>query len=340
MSSDEQSNPRITFTAERTVEVVETDVPTPGPREVLIRTRRSLISAGTEGASFTGPQWTRPDGTTVPEYPVTVGYSNAGEVVAIGAEVTDFAPGDRVCSAAGHQLLTTRPADSTTLWTIPDGASLADATFCVLGCTVLNGVRMGHPQLGEVAVVVGLGVLGQLAARYLSLTGASEVIGLDLDEHRLQVAKQAGAVTRALNPGDCDAKAEVEALTDGRGADYVFEVTGRTETYDLCFDLARKFGTVVALGSPRWPAEVDMMRVHLKALNLVGAIVSSHPRPTDQRNQWNRPANGELFLGLLAEGAMDVQSMITHRFAYTEAQDAYPTALGERGDALGVIFEW
>ncbi|MBD3291486.1 MAG: zinc-binding dehydrogenase, partial [Armatimonadia bacterium] len=337
MPSENLANPQITFTAERTVEVLDAEVPSPGPREVLVRTTRSLISAGTEGASFTGPPWTRPDGTTVPQYPTCPGYSSAGEVIAIGEQVRDLSPGDRVCSAAPHRLLNTIPAGGECLWKIPSGVCDEDATLTVLACTVLNGVRLGHPQVGETVAVVGLGILGQLAARYLSLTAARRVIGIDLDDHRLGIARDAGAVTHALNPRECDVAAEVRALTDGRGADQVFEVTGRTQTYDLCLDLARKFGTVVALGSPRWPSEVDMMKLHLKALNLVGAIVSSHPRPSEERNRWNRPANGELYLDLLASGAMEVASMITHGFPYTDAAEAYPTALGERGPALGVV---
>ena len=333
-------NPQITFTAERTVEIIDVDVPSPRPREILVRTQRSLISAGTEGASFTGPPWTRPDGTTVPQYPTCPGYSAAGEVVAVGEEVRDFTPGDRVCSSAPHRLLTTLPASGDCLWKIPDAVSYEDATLTVLACTVLNGVRLGHPQIGESAAVVGLGVLGQLAVRYLSLTGARNVIGIDLDEHRLGIARQAGAVTHALNPSECDVIGEVQELTDGRGADQVFEVTGRTQTYDLCLDLARRFGTVVALGSPRWPAEVDMMKLHLKALDVVGAIVSSHPKTVEERNRWNRPANGELFLDLLASGRLEVESMITHGFPHSQPAEAYPTALGEREPALGVIFEW
>lgn len=340
MAAAEFANPRIVFPAERTVEVVDSDVPSPGPREVLIRTRVSLISAGTEGASLTGPQWIRPDGGVLPTYPTCPGYSSAGEVIAIGSEVRDFAPGDRVCSAAPHRLLTTRPASGETLWKIPHAVSYEDATLTVLACTVLNGVRLGHPQIGDTAAVVGLGVLGHLAVRFLSLTGARNVVGIDLDEHRLGIAREAGAVTHAFNPRERDVVAEMEALTDGRGADQVFEVTGRTQTYDLCFDLARRFGTVVALGSPRWAAEVDMMKLHLKALKVVGAIVSSHPGPADDRNRWSRPANGALFLELLASADLEVASMITHRFAYTDPAEAYLTALGERDPALGVIFEW
>jgi len=334
------ANPQITFPAPRTIEIVDAGVPELGPRQVRIRTRRSLISAGTEGSSWVGREWQRDDGTVLPQYPASPGYSNAGVVVEVGDEVERYAVGDRVTSSCLHRLLNVLAEDHEALWPIPDDVADEDATFCVLGCTVLNGVRLGHPRLGESVAVIGLGVLGQLACRYLSLTGAGAIIGIDLDDFRLGLASDAGVITHALNPSDCDATSEVEALTEGRGADTVFEVTGLAETYDLAFDLARKFGTVVALGSPRWPAPVDMMKLHLKALSCVGAIVSSHPRPGDERNRWSRPANGRLFLDLAARGMLSLDAMVTHRFPYTEAAEAYPTAVGERGEALGVIFEW
>jgi len=334
------ANPQVTFTAPRTVEIVDAGVPEIGPRQVLIRTRCSLISAGTEGSSYVGRQWTRDDGTVLPRYPDVPGYSNVGDVIAVGDEVECFRVGDRVTSSAGHRLLTAMPENHLALWPVPEGLSDEDASFCVLGCTVLNGVRMGHPQIGEAVAVIGLGLLGQLACRYLALTGAGPIIGIDLDDFRLGLARDAGVITHALNPSACDPRAEVLALTEGRGADVVFEVTGRTETYDTAFDLARKFGAVVALGSPRWPAPVDMMKLHLKALSCVGAIVSAHPEPGDERHRWHRSANAALFLDLAARGRMKLGPLVTHRFAHDQAADAYPTAIGERGDALGVVLAW
>ena len=334
------ANPQVTFTAPRTVEIVDAGVPEIGPRDVLVRTRCSLISAGTEGSSYVGRQWTRDDGTVLPRYPDAPGYSNVGEVVAVGDEVERFRVGDHVTSSAGHRLFSTFPESHPVLWPAPEGVGDEDVSFCVLGCTVLNGVRMGHPQIGEAVAVIGLGVLGQLACRYLALTGAGPIIGIDLDDFRLGLARDAGVINHALNPSACELREEVRALTEGRGADVVFEVTGRTETYDTAFDLARRFGTVVALGSPRWPAPVDMMKLHLKALDCVGAIVSAHPEPGDQRHRWHRGANAALFLDLAASGRMKLGPLVTHRFAYQDAAEAYPTALGERGEALGVVFEW
>lgn len=333
-------NPQLEITAPRQIRVIDGGRPELGPRELRIRTTRSLISAGTEGSSFTGRPWTNTDGTPMPTYPSRTGYSNAGVVVEVGAQVERFAVGDRVASSGGHAQFVVMSEASEALWRVPDGAGDEDATFATLGATVLNGVRIGWPQLGDAVAVVGMGVLGQLASQYLRLGTPRPLIGVDLDHSRLELALRLGSITRAVNPSQTDPVQAVRDLTDGRGADIVFEVTGRTETFDLCFDLARKFGRVVALGSPRWPAPVDMMKLHLKALDCVGAIVSSAPRPSEERNRWHRPANGRLFLELVAEGLMNVGELVTHRFEPDQAEQAFVTAIGEAEPCLGVVFVW
>jgi 2-desacetyl-2-hydroxyethyl bacteriochlorophyllide A dehydrogenase len=334
------TNAQVMFPGPGQVEIVEAEMPALGAGQVLIETRRSLISAGTEGASFEGEQWDHPDGPRMPQYPAFPGYSNAGVIVETGEEVSRYRAGDRVTSSAGHLRYAVLSEQHDALWQIPGALSFEEATFCTLGATVLNGVRLGRPQLGDAVAGIGLGVLGQLACQYARLFGARPVIGIDLDDFRLDLAARAGGVTHALNPANVDVLEAVQGLTEGRGADVVYEVTGLTPTYDLAFDLARRFARVVALGSPRWPAPVDMMKLHMKALDLVGGIVSAHPKTNDERNRWNRPANGRLFLDLAAQGAMNVADLVTHRFPYQDAAEAYPTALGQRGPALGVVFQW
>jgi len=215
-----------------------------------------------------------------------------------------------------------------------------DAAFSTLAATVLNGCRIGAPQLGEDAVVVGMGLLGQLLAQYLRLAGCETVIAIDLADARLEIAGRVKGATHRLNPTREDLGAAVRDLTGGRGADLVYEVTGRTESYDLAFDLVRFHGRVVALGSPRQPAPVDMQQVHMKAIQLLGAIVSSHPAEDDRRNRWSRRANGEQVMRWLASGRLDVGALITDRIPAAEAPSAYRLLAGERERHLGVILEW
>lgn len=333
-------NPQLEITGPRQIRLIDGGMPVLGPRELRIRTSHSLISAGTEGASYLGRPWLRDDGAQMPTYPTRTGYSNVGVVVEVGAQVERFAVGDRVASAGEHGQYVVVNEGAEALWQVPFGVGDEEATFTTLAATVLNGVRIGWPQLGDCVAVVGLGVLGQLACQYLRLGTPRPLVGVDLDQSRVNLALRLGSITVGINPTQIDPVRTVRDLTDGRGADIVFEVTGRTETFDLCFDLARRFGRVVALGSPRWPAPVDMMKLHLKALECLGAIVSSHPRPGEERNRWHRQANGRLFLELVAEGLVQPGELVTHRFAPEQAEQAFVTAIGEAGPALGVIFVW
>src|SRR5688572_23629410 len=330
---------RVVFTAPGVVELEEGTAPTPGPGEVLLETQRSLISTGTELANLLGPPWTSPDGRTLPTYPHYSGYSSAARVVAVGEGVTTWKVGDRIASGARHSAY---PLLREPDWAIPIPASVDDeaATFCTLGTTVLNGCRIGEPQLGEVAVVIGMGLIGQLLAQYLRIAGCDRVIGVDLSDSRLAIAEQVGATTHRLNPDRVDVTAAVLDLTADRGADVVYEATGVTKTFDLAIALARFFGRVVALGSPRWPAPVDMMQVHMKAIRVLGAIVSSHPPEDDRRNRWSRRANGEQVMRWLADGRLNVAPLITDRVSADDAVRAFTMLSEAREEHLGVVLEW
>jgi 2-desacetyl-2-hydroxyethyl bacteriochlorophyllide A dehydrogenase len=330
---------RVVFSAPGEVRIETPAAPEPGPGEVLLETRRSLISTGTELAHLLGPPWRNPGGRTLPVYPHATGYSNAARVLAVGEAVTSWKPGDRVASGARHAAFPTlRERD----WAVrvPDAVSDEEATFCTLATTVLNGCRIGEPQLGEDAVVVGMGLLGQILVQYLRLAGCERVIAVDVADARLEIAGSVGAATHHLNPSRDDVVNAVQDLTGGRGADLVYEVTGRTETFDLTFDLVRFFGRVVALGSPRQPARVDMQQVHMKAIRLLGAIVASHPAEDERRHRWSRRANGELVMRWLADKRLDVRPLITDRIPAAEAARAYHLLAEERERHLGIILEW
>jgi threonine dehydrogenase-like Zn-dependent dehydrogenase len=134
--------------------------------------------------------------------------------------------------------------------------------------------------------------------------------------------------------------AAVHEMTSGRGADVVFEVTGRTETVDLAIALARRQGRVVALGSPRWAAPVDMQQLHMKGVTLIGAQSSTHPREGDEAHRWSWSANGELVMEYLRERRVDVASLITDRFEGSNAPAAYRALLENRERHLGVLLRW
>ena len=337
--SADARNHRISFSGPGEVVLEQDELSPLNPAQMRVRTRSSLISTGTELAWLNGDTWKYPDGSEVPTYPHAPGYSNVGTVVEAGADMTSFEVGARVVTEAPHASHPTVSADGLAL-RVPAEVDDEAAAFTPLACTVLNGIRCGRPQLGDTVAVIGLGLLGQLACQFLKLGGARCVVAIDVDDSRLDLASGIGAVTHALNPDKVDVTATVRELTDARGADVVYEVTGLTQIFDLAFALARRRGRVVSLGSPRWPAQVDMMQLHLKALDLVGAITWAHPRDDTGENRWTKPANGELFLRLAAERLVNVTELITHRFPYERAADAYALLREKKEQALGVILEW
>ena len=329
---------RLVFSAPRHAGWEAYPAPSPQNGELLVETRRSLISIGTELAFFSGRQWTNPGVGVLPKYPTYPGYSNAGVVLAAGSGVEPWRVDERIASSgqhATHQVV--RDLDGPVA--IAEAVTDEEATFCTLGATVLNAYRRGEPQLGECAVVVGQGLLGQLAVQLLRLGGCEPVIALDLEPRRLALTRRVGAATHHLAPNADDAVAAVHDLTAGRGADVVFEATGRTETYDLAFALTRPYGRVVGLGSPRYPVPVDMQQAHIKPLQLIGAI-GKHPAGEAGENRWTRGAHTALFMDLLAKRRVNVRALITHRLPARDAPAVYPKLLADRASYLGVILEW
>ena len=181
----------IVFPRARTVTLVETDVREPAPGEVRCRALTSLVSTGTESFCL--------DGTFDPDtfwqewvqYPFAPGYSMTSRVVDVGPGVVGIETGDRVATSTPHSSGFVVPAGECI--PVPDGVTDEQACWASLACTTQLGVRRAQVELGESAVVVGLGVLGQLVVQYLRLSGAHRIIAVDTVESRLAAALAGGA---------------------------------------------------------------------------------------------------------------------------------------------------
>src|SRR4051812_3927354 len=216
----------------RTGELSLADVPAPGvePGSILVLTTRSLISVGTERQatelakrSLVGKARARPDlvkkaigrlsrdgliatGKAVfnkLDQPIPLGYSCVGTVLALGEGVTGIAAGDRVASAgakvANHAEVNLVPKNLCAR--IPEGVPDDAAAFVTLGAIALQGVRTAAPTLGETFAVIGLGLIGQLGAQLLRASGA-KVVGIDLDDRKIALARELGADAAVNRGGD------------------------------------------------------------------------------------------------------------------------------------------
>jgi len=329
---------QVVFPQPRKATIEERPVQSPGPGQVLIATQCTLISTGTELTAYSGDfreesRWAR-----YVQYPWLPGYSNVGVIVEVGAGVGDLHEGQRVVSHGSHASLVVQ--DVAQVYPLPDNVSAEEAAFCTLGVISLNGVRLCGIQLGESVVIFGVGLVGQLATIFARMNGAWPLVAIDLARSRLEMARRNGATH--LLPGEADDLIEqVSAITKGRMADVVLEVTGNPSVIPAALRLARRLGRVVLLGSPRGETVVDFHdEVHTLGLHIIGAHNSTHPAVETPYNVWTHHRDRELFLGLLSAGEISMRHMITHRFPWRDAPRAFDMLLEDRTQAMGVILDW
>jgi predicted dehydrogenase/threonine dehydrogenase-like Zn-dependent dehydrogenase len=351
------------------------DAPCPAVRRghLLIRSTRTLISAGTERmlVEFGKAGWidkarqqpdkvrmvldkVKTDGLlpTVEavfnklDQPLPLGYCNVGTVLAAGPGVIGFAVGDRVVSNGKHAEVVSVPVNLCAQ--VPDAVADEDAAFTVLGAIALQGIRLIAPTLGEAVVVTGLGLIGLLAVQLLRAQGC-RVLGLDFDPAKLALARQFGAETVDLAAGQ-DPLAAAQAFSRGRGVDAVLLAasTKSSEPVHQAARMCRQRGRIVLVGV----TGLELSRADFYEKELTFQVSCSYgPGRYDphyeERGQdypvgfvrWTEQRNFEAVLDLLAEGRLDVKPLISHRFALAEAEQAY-ALVGGAGPALGILLHY
>jgi predicted dehydrogenase/threonine dehydrogenase-like Zn-dependent dehydrogenase len=354
-------------------EVAEIPAPLVRPGQLLIATRRSLISAGTErmlvefgqanliAKARSQPERVRQvidkmrtDGILPTleavfarlDQPLPLGYCNAGVVMEVGAGATGFARGDRVVSNGPHAEVVCVPQNLCVR--IPDGVSDDAAAFTVLGAIALQGVRLAQPTLGENVVVVGLGLLGLLTVQLLKANGC-RVLGVDFDAQKIALARQFGAETVDLSAGG-DPVAAGLAFSNGRGVDAVI-ITASTKSSEPVHQAAlmsRKRGRIVLVGV----TGLELSRADFYEKELTFQVSCSYgPGRYDdgyeQQGQdypigfvrWTEQRNFEAILDLLAAQRLEVQPLITRSLPQAEAPEAYRLLTTEKS-LLGVVLTY
>ncbi len=217
--------------------------------EVLVRTLVSTVSPGTEKANVTGDPSVAGNRAPCVRFPRRLGYSTSGVVEKVGAGVTSVKPGDHVVAFNGiHASYNTRPEKCGVKF---DETKITSEEAAVLFISVfpLAAVRKTRVEIGESALVMGCGLLGQLAVRQLRAAGAAPIVAADLIPERRADAL-AGGADFAFDPTEADFAAKVKEATFG-GAAVCIEVTGRGEGLDTALDCMRRFGRVARRGCTR-----------------------------------------------------------------------------------------
>lgn len=328
----------IVFPEKGKVEVCEESISPPGPGEVLCAAQKSLISIGTETYCLRGlfdadTNWAR-----WVQFPFRPGYSMAAQVIAVGEGVTALQEGDRVAGWVVHRShFNARPEE---LHRIPNGVSDEEATWVALATTTQLGVRRAAHVLGERVGVVGMGILGQLVVQYLALSGARQIIAIDPVQSRLAVAQAHGA-THGLALDVQAARAAIEEMTDGKGLDVIYDITGHPAVLAGCIPLVRKLGRIILLGDCPTPSQQHLSAgVVSNSLAILGIHGTMTPAHASEYNPWTRDEIAALFFDYLRQGRMQVSPLITHRYSPLEAPQVYDWLTRDRAAALGVLFDW
>lgn len=335
------------------------EVPVPHVKTgyVLIRTTRSLVSLGTERmlvefgkANIIDKARQQPDKVkqvldkirtdglqpTLDAVfnklgqPLPLGYCNVGRVVAVGQGVTEFQIGDRVASNGNHAEFVCVPQNLVVR--IPDNVGDDEAAFTVIGSIALQGIRNLNPQLGETIVVVGLGLIGLIAAQLLKVNGC-HVIGTDFDQQKVDMASELGVT--AVNVGrGIDPIKYVEDQTSGIGADGVL-ITASTNSDDVIHQvcqMSRKRGRIVLVGV----IGMNMRRDDFYKKELTFQVSCSYGAgryDEDYENKghdyplayvrWTEKRNFQAILGAIANGGLNVKPLITEVVDLENYQEIY-----------------
>ncbi|WP_279109040.1 bi-domain-containing oxidoreductase [Butyricimonas virosa] len=262
--------------------------------------------------------------------PLPLGYCNVGKVVAVGRGVTEFVVGDRVASNGNHAEYVCVPKNLVAK--IPDNVTDEEATFTVIGSIGLQGIRLLNPQLGECVVVIGLGLIGLVAAELLRANGC-KVIGVDFDQQKVDIAKDKGIY--AINPkSGIDPVKYVEEMTGGVGADGVLitaSAKGDEVIHQACL-MSRKRGRVVLVGV----IGLNMRRddFYKKELSFqVSCSYGAGRYDEEYENKghdyplayvrWTEKRNFETILGAISSKALDVQPLITEVVDLADYSEIY-----------------
>lgn len=328
----------VSFPEAGKVDVREEIVSTLQPHEVLCRAEQSMISIGTElyclrGIFDPGTNW-----ANWVRYPFRPGYSMGAQVVEVGADVAGVREGDRVLVSTPHQQYFKAAADR--IVPIPAGVSWEEAPWGSLASQTQVAVRRADLELGETVGVVGLGLLGQLITQYLYVAGARRVIAIDMVQSRLDLARAHGATHTILGTSQ-DARQEIEAITEGRMLDAVWDVTGIPAVLATCVPLLRKRGRVILVGDTPTPTQQFLgPGVLSNTISILGVHGTSAPPDYSEFTPWTARQNTALFYDYLNQGRMCVSDLITHHYSPADAPQVYAGLVADRTSSLGVLFDW
>ncbi len=359
------------------MQLLEVPFPALGPGQVLVRNHYSLISAGTEGKTvkdarlgYIGKARARKEEVKKViqtaktlglmetyrlvmnklDAPSALGYSCAGEVIAVSEDVKDFRIGDRVAcggATAVHAEVVVIPVNLCVK--LKDQVNMPEAAFTTLGAIAMQGVRQADLKLGENCVVIGLGLLGQITSQLLRASGVT-VTGIDIDQRQVDQALKYSC-DHTFNRNNEQLEQAIAQLTDGHGTDAVIitAATTSTDPIDLAGSLCRKKGKVIIVGAV--PTGFQRKNFYNKELDLRMSCSYGPGRYDSEYEEqgidypfayvrWTENRNMQAFADLMAAGRINIRPLVTHTFPFQDAKKAYDLILARTEPFAGIVLEY
>ena len=329
------TNKKISFTAVHKAELVEAELRELKENEVLTEMEYTVVSGGTERACIMGSN------NTAQKFPMSLGYCGIGHVIQIGSAVTSVAVGDRVLVYHGiHAKYNINP-DIKVTKVENDNISSLDAAFVIIASMGLGGIRKLEIELGESALVMGLGLLGIFAVQFCRLSGAYPVIAADLNPARRELALKLGA-DYAFDPSAPDFAEQIKKVTDGKGVRATVEVTGVSAAMKQALECASWMGRISLLGCTRVSdCAVDYyQQVHRPGVKLIGAHNFVRPKLESYPHHWTHQDDCKAILDLIAAGRIQVAPIVSRVVFPEDCAAIYNQLCDDPAFPLGTVFDW
>lgn len=306
--------------------------------EVLLENDYSVISAGTERANLVQLPNT---GTSENGFPFYPGYCGSGRVIAAGDQVDNLKIGDRaIIQWGGHRSHTIKKAKD--VLKIEDNSiDLLDAAFAHIASFSFLGVRKLKIELGESAMIVGMGILGTFAVQIAALSGAIPVIVSDQDPTRRNLALKLGA-SYAFSPDEPDFIGKVKRAAGGNGPNAVVEVTGSAVALQQALEYIAWEGRISLLGCTRISdVPIDFYKyVHRCGVSLIGAHTFTRAKQESAPGRWTEHDDYRTFLKLIAAGKIQTRPLISEIVSPEKAAEIYARLAENKNPPLGIVFDW
>lgn len=333
---------QIVFTKKDTAELIKVERVQPGEHEVVVKTEFSTVSCGTERANITGDLNVNgaAPASEVAVFPRYSGYSSAGIVVETGSKVESVKVGDRVVVYWAFHKEYNTVNENNVVKIEDDNISFKEAAVSFIATFPMAAVRKVKVEIGESMLVMGLGILGQIAVKLGRAAGAVPVIAADPVEKRRQEALAAGA-DYALDPLAEGFAEEVKRLTNG-GVNTAIEVTGVGAGFDGALDCMAKYGRIALLGCTRDKNfTIDYYRkIHFPGISVIGAHTNARPDTESHYGYYTHRDDIKAVLRLCSAGRISLEEMVKEQYSPNECTDVYTRLVNDREFPTVVQFDW